>query len=33
MYVGVMLKYSDSNEGTGYGVSVFCSICGCWDLI
>ena len=33
MYVGGMFKYSDWNARTGYVVSVFCSICGCWDLI
>ena len=33
LYVGVVFKYSYSNERTGYVISVLCSICGCWDLI
>ena len=33
LYVGVVFKYSDWNEHTGYVISVLCSICGYWDLI
>ena len=33
LYMGVVFKYCDWNERTGYVVSVLCSICGCWDLI
>ena len=33
LYVGVVFKYSDWNERTGYVISVLCSICGCSDLI